>query len=323
MGRKNGSLSSLVWNGKGKRFSVLSVRYWNQKWQVSQVLLAFKLVREIGEQFASVRAFGFRKWFLDFISDMDVSSQNFHLMHLLKESLEIWFASELGKLKHKFYSALETETEIFVSRNGNGNISFVCFWTWDTEIFVSGNGNRNISFFAPELGILKRMQPEIDLLEQERVELLFKNAKLEAEYTKLKVENDELLKPLIEEYAENEADIKLKTSLQYPILFERIEVAIHKLETRNAKIRHIQRNWNLRKIKNSRQAQHRFQNTSWYKDVKKLEDIVNRDRQKRCICQDNGIFLLEVWYDEKPEIAIPKRIQKIKEFIDQVLISYN
>ncbi|CAI2182373.1 20652_t:CDS:2, partial [Funneliformis geosporum] len=52
----------------------------------------------------------------------------------------------------------------------------------------------------------------------------------------------------------------------------------------------------------------------WYKDVKKLEDIVNRDRQKRCICQDNGISLLEVWYDEKPEIVIPKRIQKIKEF---------
>src|SRR3989337_1424303 len=47
-------------------------------------------------------------------------------------------------------------------------------------------------------------------------------------------------------------------------------------------------------------AQHRFHSTSWYKDVKKLEDIVNRDRKKRCICQDNGIFLLEVWYDQKP-----------------------
>ncbi|CAG8817084.1 4921_t:CDS:2, partial [Racocetra persica] len=32
---------------------------------------------------------------------------------------------------------------------------------------------------------------------------------------------------------------------------------------------------------------------SWYKDVKKLEDVVNRDRLKRCICQDNGSFLLE------------------------------
>src|SRR6266540_5160008 len=60
-------------------------------------------------------------------------------------------------------------------------------------------------------------------------------------------------------------------------------------------------------------AQHRFHSTSWYKDVKKLEDIVNRDRQKRCICQDNGIFLLEVWYDQNPEIVIPERIRKIKE----------
>ncbi|CAG8645977.1 2829_t:CDS:10, partial [Dentiscutata erythropus] len=41
-------------------------------------------------------------------------------------------------------------------------------------------------------------------------------------------------------------------------------------------------------------AQYRLHNTSWYKDVKKLEDIVNRDRLKICICQDNGIFLLEV-----------------------------
>ena len=62
-------------------------------------------------------------------------------------------------------------------------------------------------------------------------------------------------------------------------------------------------------------AQHRFHSTSWYKDIKKLEDIINRDRKKRCICQDIGISLLEVWYDEKPEIVIPKRIQKIKEFV--------
>ncbi|CAG8526476.1 13400_t:CDS:2 [Cetraspora pellucida] len=61
------------------------------------------------------------------------------------------------------------------------------------------------------------------------------------------------------------------------------------------------------------EAQHRLHSTSWYKDVKKLEDIVNRDRQKRCMCQDNGISLLEVWYDEKPEIVIPERIRKIKD----------
>ena len=48
----------------------------------------------------------------------------------------------------------------------------------------------------------------------------------------------------------------------------------------------------------------------------KNKDIVNSDSQKRCICQDNGIFLLEVWYryNEKPEIVIPKRIQKLSLF---------
>ncbi|PKC65352.1 hypothetical protein RhiirA1_442341 [Rhizophagus irregularis] len=61
-------------------------------------------------------------------------------------------------------------------------------------------------------------------------------------------------------------------------------------------------------------AQHRFHSTSWYKDVKKLEDIVNHDQQKRCICLDSGIFLFEVWYDQNPEIVIPERIQASKSF---------
>ncbi|CAI2188648.1 1572_t:CDS:2, partial [Funneliformis geosporum] len=60
-------------------------------------------------------------------------------------------------------------------------------------------------------------------------------------------------------------------------------------------------------------VQHRFHSTNWYKDVKKLEDIVNRDQKKQCICQDIGISLLEIWYDEKLEIVIPNRIQKIKK----------
>ena len=70
-------------------------------------------------------------------------------------------------------------------------------------------------------------------------------------------------------------------------------------------------------------VQHRLHSTSWYKDVKKLEDIVDRDRKKRCICQDIGISLLEVWYDEKPEIVIPNRIQKIKEFVCLVSKSFD
>ncbi|CAI2168928.1 1462_t:CDS:2 [Funneliformis geosporum] len=64
-------------------------------------------------------------------------------------------------------------------------------------------------------------------------------------------------------------------------------------------------------------AQHRLHNTSWYKDVKKLEDIVDRDRKKRTLCQLNGIYLLEVWYDENPEITIPQKIYKFKECIDR------
>ena len=54
-----------------------------------------------------------------------------------------------------------------------------------------------------------------------------------------------------------------------------------------------------------------------YKDVKKLKDIVDRDRKKRTLCQLNGIYLLEVWYDENPEITIPKKIYKFKECIDR------
>ncbi|RHZ84708.1 hypothetical protein Glove_78g198 [Diversispora epigaea] len=64
-------------------------------------------------------------------------------------------------------------------------------------------------------------------------------------------------------------------------------------------------------------AQHRLHHTGWYKDIKKLEDIVNRDRKKRTLCHLNGIYLIEVWYDEKPEIVIPQKINKIKEFINR------
>ncbi|EXX60578.1 hypothetical protein RirG_178650 [Rhizophagus irregularis DAOM 197198w] len=50
----------------------------------------------------------------------------------------------------------------------------------------------------------------------------------------------------------------------------------------------------------------------------KNSDIVNRDR-----CLDNGIFLLEVWYDRHPEIVIPERIRSIKEFVDQASKSFD
>src|SRR5437763_16982000 len=72
-------------------------------------------------------------------------------------------------------------------------------------------------------------------------------------------------------------------------------------------------------------AQHRLHNTSSYKDVKKLEDIVNRDRKKRCMFQDHGMFLLEILYEEDREKVIPERIQKIKVLLIKRLkfLTYN
>ncbi|RIB16341.1 hypothetical protein C2G38_2190248 [Gigaspora rosea] len=55
----------------------------------------------------------------------------------------------------------------------------------------------------------------------------------------------------------------------------------------------------------------------WYKNVKKLEDVVDRDRKKRCLCQLNGIYLIEIWYDENPEVTIPKKISKYRECINR------
>ncbi|RIA88084.1 hypothetical protein C1645_826852, partial [Glomus cerebriforme] len=117
------SPSSSVQNGKRKRFSEL----FGPDWEEKTVLCAFSSILESETVFLafglvhspSVRALGIRKRFLDFISGMEVSSQNFHLMHLLKESLvetiqlwgfgirNIWLWKR--KLKH---SALKSETEM-------------------------------------------------------------------------------------------------------------------------------------------------------------------------------------------------------------------
>ncbi|CAG8805561.1 21954_t:CDS:1, partial [Racocetra persica] len=64
-------------------------------------------------------------------------------------------------------------------------------------------------------------------------------------------------------------------------------------------------------------SQHQLHSTSWYKDIKRFEDIVDHDQKNRCLCQLNGIFLLEVWYDENLEKVILERIQKIKDFVNQ------
>src|ERR1043165_7377196 len=71
----------------------------------------------------------------------------------------------------------------------------------------------------------------------------------------------------------------------------------------------------------SARAQHRLHNTSWYKDVKKLKDI---DRKKRTLCQLNGIYLLEVWYDKNPETTILRRYINLRSvLIEDTLILIN
>ncbi|RIA94512.1 hypothetical protein C1645_817873 [Glomus cerebriforme] len=113
------------------RFSVHSVRYWNQKWfsklfssdwkvktfdtGIRNGSLGFQIKILSNGSFSflvdspSVRVLGIRKRFLDFVS----------VSGFFDFGLEIWFAPGLGKLKHKFYSALKSETETFSSENGN------------------------------------------------------------------------------------------------------------------------------------------------------------------------------------------------------------
>ncbi|RIA83921.1 hypothetical protein C1645_742715 [Glomus cerebriforme] len=80
------SLSSLVQNGRENGF------------------LCFQFDTGIRNNSPLVWALGIRKRFLDFVSGMEVSSRNSHLMHLLKEL----FASGLGKPKPSAFSFLSS-----------------------------------------------------------------------------------------------------------------------------------------------------------------------------------------------------------------------
>ncbi|RHZ65764.1 hypothetical protein Glove_311g20 [Diversispora epigaea] len=124
---------------------------------------------------------------------------------------------------------------------------------------------------------------------------------LVTEIAELRKENAEL-KQIIEENAKREAEnINLKVELEKNKKdITKLSAENSELKARIIKLEQIWQKKKLIKIANS-----------------KPNDVVNRDRLKRCICQDNGIFLLEVWYDEKSEIVIPERIQKIKSFVNQ------
>ncbi|CAG8789192.1 13247_t:CDS:2 [Dentiscutata erythropus] len=201
------------------------------------------------------------------------------------------------------------------------------------------------------------MQSELDLLEEKakevtltelkakNAELMVEKANLEAknaeyiklkdETAKLKTENTKLLTQIIEKYAKNKADRKKSEYSHLVTVFDKknrkfqakcVKIAVDILnekpiiEYRPPFLNGLELDAFFQKYQIALEvqgSQHRLHSTSWYKDIKRFEDIVDRDRKKRCLCQLNGIFLLEVWYDENPEKVIPERIQKIKDFVNQ------
>ncbi|CAI2189344.1 12616_t:CDS:2 [Funneliformis geosporum] len=107
----------------------------------------------------------------------------------------------------------------------------------------------------------------------------------------LKAEKAEFLKSTKKYYTDFEAHIvKLKhLSLEQPDRLETKEILNEEpmIEYRPPFLNGLEFDAFFQKYRIALEvqgAQHRLHSTSWYKDVKKLEDIVNRDRQKRCIC---------------------------------------
>ena len=137
----------------------------------------------------------------------------------------------------------------------------------------------------------------IEELEKIRTDTVSKNVELGARVVKLEQDIDELKKEL---ESKKHRKFQEKCILIAQVLLGEEPIVEYRPSLRGLEVQG---------------AQHWLHNTSWYKDVKKLEDIVNRDRKKRTLCQLNGIYLLEVWYDENPEITIPKKIYKFKECI--------
>ncbi|RHZ43302.1 hypothetical protein Glove_810674g3 [Diversispora epigaea] len=162
------------------------------------------------------------------------------------------------------------------------------------------------------------MQFKLDLLEEE-AKLLDKKISLKLEKTKLKAENTMLMAKIVK----LEQTVKEKDDLMVRIVKLEHKL-ISKKNLSSSFLNGLELDVFFQKYQIALEVQgvqHWLYHTSWYKDIKKLEDIVNHDWLKKCICQDNRIFLIEIWYDKKPEIVISKRIQKIKEFTNQLIKS--
>ncbi|RIA85917.1 hypothetical protein C1645_741230 [Glomus cerebriforme] len=128
------SVFGLILESRNRFFELFS-----PEWEGKMVLLTFRLIREVG--------------FLDFISDMEVSSQNLHLMHLLKESLvkmdQIFFRFQLENLNVSFI--MKFHFFLFFSLR---NVLTECFFFFcrfssensGLETFSSENRNENVCF---------------------------------------------------------------------------------------------------------------------------------------------------------------------------------
>ncbi|RHZ71249.1 hypothetical protein Glove_261g53 [Diversispora epigaea] len=133
-----------------------------------------------------------------------------------------------------------------------------------------------------------RLETENDKLKRENAEILTRIIKLEQIWAEKEIKKNRKFQTkciqIIKEILNEEPIIEYRPSflngLELDAFFQKYRIA---LEVQG--------------------AQHRLHSTSWYKDVKKLEDVV--------------------WYDEKPEIVIPERIQKIKNFVNHVFKNFD
>ncbi|KAF0519123.1 uvr/rep helicase [Gigaspora margarita] len=186
-------------------------------------------------------------------------------------------------------------------------------------LFIDRASYRDIFYnLVPEL------EKKIDELKNENIKIKTENTKLKHDKEEVETENIKLKQDLDEFKKELESKKNRKFQEKCILITQVLLGEKPIIEYRPPYLNGLELDAFFQKYRIALEvqgAQHRFHSTSWYKDVKKLEDVVNRDRLKRCICQDNGIFLLEVWYDEKPEIVIPERIQKI--FINQAPKSFD
>ncbi|CAG8478252.1 1294_t:CDS:2 [Cetraspora pellucida] len=154
---------------------------------------------------------------------------------------------------------------------------------------------------------------ELDLLRQRIIDPETENAKLKADNAKLKqtLKEHEIRITNLEQRDKE----KTVTNMQNDLSAKDISYEINSNNTPKKIIDISDNASNSDDIQSKIVMWKNLIPTYWYKDVKKLENIVDHDRRKRCQCQLNGVYLIEVWYKENPEVTIPQKIYKYRECI--------